>query len=42
MVTAIGLRTRRQHWGPVNRKEIEILKTTDALLKQIESIQAIA
>jgi hypothetical protein len=36
MVTAIGLRTRRQHWGPINRREVELVEEVDDLLKLVE------
>jgi len=35
-VTAIGLRRLRQHWGPINRQEVELLEEADDLLKQVE------
>lgn len=38
MVTALGLRTRRSHWGPVSRKEIEILPEADDYLAQVEHL----
>ena len=36
MTTAVGCRLRRQHWGPINRKEVEILHDTYILLKNVE------
>jgi hypothetical protein len=38
MVTAVGLRTLRQHWGPVNRKEVTIRKEADRLLKDVQDL----
>ena len=35
---AIGLRNIRTHWGPVNRREVEILPECDTLLKQIQDV----
>jgi N-acetylmuramoyl-L-alanine amidase len=33
---AIGLRHLRQHWGPINRHEVELNPDVDGLLQQIE------
>jgi len=35
---AIGLRKRRKHWGPVNRKEVELIEEADDVLKQVQAI----
>jgi hypothetical protein len=35
---AIGLRTIRRHWGPINRKEAEIRPEADKLLAQVQGI----
>lgn len=35
-VTALGLRYLRQHWGPVNRKEVEIMPDADDMLKEVQ------
>ncbi len=35
MVTALGLRTRRSHWGPIGRREVEIVDDADKFLKQV-------
>jgi uncharacterized protein (TIGR02594 family) len=35
-VTALGLRHLRQHWGPINRNEVELVEEAYALLSQIE------
>jgi hypothetical protein len=39
-VAAIGLRKRRQHWGPVNRKEVTLTAKARDLLIQIEAAVA--
>ena len=36
MTTAIGLRTRRNHWGPINREEVDLSVAADDLLKDVE------
>jgi uncharacterized protein (TIGR02594 family) len=36
IVTAVGLRKRRQHWGPINRREVEVRKEVDGYLRDIE------
>ncbi len=38
MLTAVGLRTRRSHWGPVNRAEVEIKKSADDLLRHVDDL----
>jgi hypothetical protein len=38
--TAVGLRFIRKHWGPVNRKEVQIVSEADDLFKEIEAILA--
>lgn len=38
MVTAVGLRTLRQHWGPINRKEVTIRRDADDLLRSVEAL----
>ena len=35
---AIGLRNLRQHWGPINRKEVQIRKEVDDMLKEIQQL----
>jgi uncharacterized protein (TIGR02594 family) len=40
MTAAIGLRTRRQHWGPINRKEVTLSSTADELLVAVQSLVA--
>jgi uncharacterized protein (TIGR02594 family) len=36
IVTAVGLRKRRQHWGPINRKEVEVKPEIEDYLLDIE------
>jgi hypothetical protein len=38
MVSAVGLRVLRQHWGPINRKEVSIQKSASDLLKSVEEL----
>jgi hypothetical protein len=38
MVTALGLRTRRSHWGPIGRNEVEIEPMADDYLAQVERL----
>lgn len=38
MTTAVGLRTRRQHWGPVNRREVSIQADAAELLQEIQTL----
>lgn len=43
MVTGVGMRTLRQHWGPINRREVTIKKEADDLLKEVQAlVEAIA
>ena len=35
MVTALGMRCLRQHWGPLNRNEVELRKEADELLIEV-------
>ena len=35
---AVGLRNRRQHWGPINRYEVEVRREADDLLRRVEDI----
>ncbi len=35
---AVGLRNIRKHWGPINRKEVEIRSECDSLLIQVQNI----
>jgi hypothetical protein len=36
--TAVGLRNRVRHWGPVRRKWVEILPACDAMLLEVQRI----
>ena len=43
LVTGCGMRTLRQHWGPINRREVTIKKEADALLKEVQAmVEAVA
>jgi hypothetical protein len=35
---AIGLRTIRTHWGPINRREVELRLECDDMLRQVEEL----
>ena len=35
--TAVGLRYLRQHWGPINRREVEVRQEVDAMLLDIQA-----
>jgi hypothetical protein len=36
--TAVGLRKRRQHWGPINRNEAELKADADLMLLEIQNL----
>lgn len=36
--TALGLRKRRSHWGPVGRREVEISKDADMMLRDVQAL----
>jgi hypothetical protein len=38
LVTAIGLRNLRQHWGPINRREVEVKRDADEMLMAVQII----
>ena len=38
MVTALGLRYRRNHWGPINREEAEIKQAADEMLREVQEL----
>jgi len=40
MTAAIGLRTRRKHWGPINRREVELVAEAADYLAQVEELIA--
>lgn len=37
-VTALGLRSTRKHWGPINEKAAELRKEADELLTQVQAV----
>lgn len=37
-VTAIGMRFLRQHWGPINRNEVELKPEADAMLLDVQDL----
>jgi hypothetical protein len=37
-VAAIGLRHLRQHWGPINRQEVEVRPEADEMFSDVEAI----
>ncbi len=38
MVTGTGMRVLRQHWGPINRREVTLKKEADDLLKDVQEL----
>ena len=38
LVTAIGLRNLRQHWGPINRVEVELREEADQMLQAVQAL----
>lgn len=36
--TAVGLRNRRRHWGPINMKTVELRAEADQLLRQVQDL----
>lgn len=38
MVTGVGMRTLRQHWGPINRREVTLKREMDDLLKAVQEL----
>jgi peptidoglycan hydrolase-like protein with peptidoglycan-binding domain len=38
MVTGVGLRTLKDHWGPIKRKEVTLKKEMDDLLKEVQEL----
>jgi len=40
LVTGVGLRCLRQHWGPINRSEVELKKDADTMLRSVQEIVA--
>jgi Putative peptidoglycan binding domain len=37
-MTALGLRLLRQHWGPINRKEVEVRPEADDMLREVQDV----
>jgi uncharacterized protein (TIGR02594 family) len=37
-MSAVGLRVRRDHWGPINRYEVELKKSADQLLRDVQEL----
>lgn len=40
LVTGVGMRKRRQHWGPINRKEVDLVGMVDDLLIEVQQLVA--
>jgi hypothetical protein len=40
MVASVRLRTRRHHWGPINRKEVQLVADADDFLQEVEALAA--
>ena len=38
LVAGVGMRTRSNHWGPINRKEVTLNPNADKMLKDVETI----
>jgi uncharacterized protein (TIGR02594 family) len=38
MTAAVGLRTRRKHWGPINRREVELSAEAADFLADVEAL----
>jgi len=38
LVTAVGLRKLRQHWGPINREEVDLMPEVDDLLIEVQRL----
>jgi N-acetylmuramoyl-L-alanine amidase/Putative peptidoglycan binding domain len=38
LVTGVGMRCLRQHWGPINRREVTIKREADILLQDVQSL----
>ena len=36
VVTAVGMRTLRQHWGPINRREVTISSAAESMLQDVQ------
>jgi peptidoglycan hydrolase-like protein with peptidoglycan-binding domain len=43
MVTGVGMRVLRAHWGPIGRREVTLKKEADDLLKEVQKlVEAVA
>lgn len=38
LVTGVGMRSRSNHWGPINRGEVTLNSDADKMLKEVETI----
>jgi hypothetical protein len=38
LVTGVGMRLLRQHWGPINRYEVDIVPDVDELLHEVQRL----
>ena len=38
LVTGVGLRTLRQHWGPINRREVSVQPEAETLLLAVQDL----
>lgn len=38
LVTALGLRNLRQHWGPINRREVELREDANTMLLAVQAL----
>jgi uncharacterized protein (TIGR02594 family) len=38
LVTGVGLRNLRQHWGPINREEVELKEEADQMLQAVQAL----
>jgi N-acetylmuramoyl-L-alanine amidase/Putative peptidoglycan binding domain len=38
LVTGVGMRTLRTHWGPIGRREVTLKKEADDLLKDVQAL----
>jgi uncharacterized protein (TIGR02594 family) len=41
LVTAVGMRRGRAHWGPIGRREVEIKSAVDDMLQEVQRLAAI-
>ena len=38
LVTGVGMRTLRQHWGPINRREVTLKREADEMLQGVQQL----